>query len=44
VKFLLVILAIRFLFALLDNRIKKNVAETNLVVDVKHPAEFLIRE
>ena len=42
-KFLIVILAIRFLFGLLDNRMKKTVVENKLDVDVKHPAEFLLR-
>jgi hypothetical protein len=42
-KFLFVILTIRFAFALLDNRSNKNVIENKLGVDVKHPAEFLLR-
>jgi hypothetical protein len=42
-KFLFVILTIRFVFALLDNRTKKIVVEKGPDVEVKHPAEFLLR-
>ena len=42
-KFLFVILIIRFLFSLLDNAGKKKEAEPEIDIDVKHPAEFGLR-
>ena len=42
-KFLMIILTIRFLFSLLDNAGKKKAIETKVDVDVKHPAGFDLR-
>jgi hypothetical protein len=42
-KFLFVILTIRFLFSLLDNAGKKKAVEPDVDNNVKHPAEFDLR-
>jgi hypothetical protein len=42
-KFLFVILTIRFLFRLLDNAGKEKIDENKIQDEIKHPAEFDLR-